>query len=339
MNELVMKFDVPSSLNASAPVETQGKSRDDVKLMVLKRSTGESEHTEFKQLSDFLNKGDVLVLNNSRTIPASLTGTQGNRKVTIRLSRKVTENSWDALLIGDIYKALEPIEFSGGVKAKIIGKGSEQPLVRLEFNVNGTGFYDFLYREGEPIRYEYIKTPWPLNCYQTVYGSVPGSVEMASAGRAFTWKLMHTLKEKGIKMVFLQLHTGLSYYGDDRWPTPKNHPEEYHVPKEAVQEIIQAKKNGKRVIAIGTTVVRALETVSAQYGELRPTRGVTNLYISKETPLKIVDGLVTGLHEPEASHLDLLSAFIAEEKLFHAYQGALLKNYKWHEFGDMNLIV
>ncbi|TMU84131.1 S-adenosylmethionine:tRNA ribosyltransferase-isomerase [Bacillus sp. BHET2] len=339
MNELANAFHIPPRLNATTPIELQGLERDDVKLMVLNRENGMCEHTRFKQLLDYLNKGDVLVLNNSRTLPASLKGNQGKQPVEVRLSRKRSECRWDALILGDFYQAGASIAFSEGVTAVLKGEGSERPLVQLEFNRSGSELLDFIYKHGEPIRYEYIDAPWPLDYYQTVYGSVPGSVEMTSAGRAFSWSLLQGLKEKGIEIVFIQLHAGLSYYGDDRWPTPKNHPEYYHVGQRAVEKILKAKNTGKRIIAVGTTVVRALETVMTEFERLQTSEGVTNLYISGETTLQIVDGLITGLHEPEASHLDLLKAFISEEKLMNAYQLALEKNYKWHEFGDMNIIL
>ncbi|WP_175989933.1 S-adenosylmethionine:tRNA ribosyltransferase-isomerase [Bacillus sp. Marseille-Q1617] len=338
MNEAV--FDIPAQLNASTPIEITGKSRDEVKLMVLNRKTGACLHSRFDQLPAQLKKGDVLVVNNSRTIPASLQGKQGNRQVEVRLSRKVNSHEWDALILGCMYDTRLSISFNDGVKAVMAGKGSEEPLIRLAFNVEGEAFFDFLYRNGEPVRYEYIDTPWPLENYQTVYGSVPGSVEMASAGRAFSWKLISQLRAEGIEVVPLQLHAGLSYYGDDRWPTPTNHPEEYHLPQGTVDSIRRAKEKGNRVIAVGTTVVRALETVAAGLdGELAAESGVTNLYITKESPLRIVDGLITGLHEPQASHLDLLRAFVSDEHLFRAYRSALAKGYMWHEFGDMNLIL
>ncbi|KPL58195.1 S-adenosylmethionine:tRNA ribosyltransferase-isomerase [Rossellomorea vietnamensis] len=339
MNGPLNSFHIPSSLNATTPIELQGFERDDVRLMVLDRENGQCEHTVFKNLPDFLNEGDVLVFNNSRTLPASLKGKQGNRNVFLRLSRKRGDNTWDALILGDFHQAGEPINFPGGVSGHIKGQGSESPLLQVEFNKGGSELMDFIFKYGEPIRYEYTKEPWPLDYYQNVYGSVPGSVEMASAGRAFTWRLLQALKEKGVGIVFIQLHAGLSYYGNDRWPMPEHHPEDYQVSSEAVKEIRHAKDRGKRVIAVGTTVVRTLETVMTQYGGLQPAEGVTNLYISRDTPLQIVDGLITGLHEPEASHLDLLKAFMSEDKLRHAYQTALEKNYKWHEFGDMNVIL
>lgn len=339
MNGHSTSFQIPSRLNATTPIELQGLERDDVKLMVLDREYGKCEHTVFKNLPDFLHEGDVLVFNNSRTLPASLKGKQGNRNVLVRLSRKRSGNTWDALILGDVHQAGEPIDFPGGVSGRIKGPGSESPLVQLEFNKGDSELMDFIFKYGEPIRYEYISEPWPLDYYQNVYGSVPGSVEMASAGRAFTWRLLQALKEKGVGIVFIQLHAGLSYYGNDRWPMPKHHPEDYRVSPEAVNEILHAKNRGKRVIAVGTTVVRALETVMTQHGQLQPAEGVTNLYITGDTSLQIVDGLITGLHEPEASHLNLLKAFMSEDKLRHAYQSALAKNYKWHEFGDMNIIL
>jgi S-adenosylmethionine:tRNA ribosyltransferase-isomerase len=338
MNEAV--FEIPSHLNAAAPIEISGKSRDGVKMMVINRQTGECLHTRFHQLPVLLKKGDILVVNNSRTIPASLQGKQGNRVFEVRLSRKVSSNEWDALIPGSIYNPRLPISFGDGVSAALVGQGSEQPLVRLGFNAEGAAFYDFLYRNGEPIRYEYIDAPWPLDQYQTVYGSVPGSVEMASAGRAFTWKLISQLRGAGIQVVSLQLHAGLSYYGNDRWPSPKYHPEEYLLPLKTAEAIQKAKSAGNRVIAVGTTVVRALETVAAEHdGEMAAAKGVTNLYITKDSSLRVVDGLITGLHEPQASHLDLLRAFVSDEHLFGAYRNALAKGYMWHEFGDMNLIL
>ncbi|MFI8687784.1 S-adenosylmethionine:tRNA ribosyltransferase-isomerase [Rossellomorea sp. NPDC077527] len=339
MNELANEFHIPSRLNATTPIELQGFERDDVKLMVLNRETGKCEHTRFKKLPDLLHEGDVLVLNNSRTLPASLKGKQGKQNVEVRLSRKRGKDTWDVLILGDFHQAGEPIEFPQGVTGRVKGEGSERPLVQLKFNRSGSELIDFIFKNGEPIRYEYIDDPWPLEYYQNVYGSIPGSVEMASAGRAFTWRLLRELREKGVDIVFIQLHAGLSYYGNDRWPHPRNHPEDYHVSSEAVNAIIRAKNRGKRVIAVGTTVVRTLETVMTEFGHLKPSEGVTHLYLSGDTPLQIVDGLITGLHEPEASHLDLLKAFISEGKLKSAYQTALMKNYKWHEFGDMNLIL
>jgi S-adenosylmethionine:tRNA ribosyltransferase-isomerase len=163
---------------------------------------------------------------------------------------------------------------------------------------------------------------------------------MPSAGRAFSWELLFELQRKGVKLAFLQLHAGLSDLADNEWQlTPRDVKESYSIPSETIEAIKEAKANGRRVIAVGTTVVRAVETAfDASYQPLFGT-GWTNLYINRETVLKVVDGLITGLHEPEASHLDLLTAFIDEELLFQAYQEAIDLGYLWHEFGDINLIL
>ena len=209
----------------------------------------------------------------------------------------------------------------------------------LSFSKSGLELYDAIYRYGEPLYYEYIKTPWPLEMYQTVYASVPGSVEMPSAGRAISWRLLDKLKQKGVKIAYLQLHAGLSYYGNDRWPNPTNHVEAFCIPEETAELVNKTKKNNGRVIAVGTTVVRALETAVTNDGIVEAQEGATRLYIQKGYPLRAVDGLLTGFHEPEASHLDLLSAFIDEDLLMKAYEEVLSAGYLWHEFGDMNLIL
>ncbi|MBM6616530.1 S-adenosylmethionine:tRNA ribosyltransferase-isomerase [Bacillus suaedaesalsae] len=332
-------FNVPNNLNANHPIEVSGRARDDVKLMVLDSLTGRTIHQKFHDLVSFIKAGDVLVLNNSRTIPSVLKGKQGKRDIEVRLSRRVTNDSWEVLIVGGLYASDKQIDFSNGITACIEGEGSELPLLMIRFSVSGQRLYEMFYQYGEPIRYEYIETPWPLDAYQTVYASVPGSVEMPSAGRAFTWKLINQLKRKGVSVVFLQLHAGLSYYGNDHWPVPSHHPESYNIPEETARIINDAKKKGNRIIAVGTTVVRTIETVADQCGFVQSGEGITTLYIKKGTPLKCVDGLVTGMHEPEASHLDLLSTLIEKEKLMSAYREAIQKEYLWHEFGDMNLII
>ncbi|MFD1738200.1 S-adenosylmethionine:tRNA ribosyltransferase-isomerase [Bacillus salitolerans] len=333
------QFEIPTTQSANIPIELTGKSRDSVRMMVLDRKTGQFSNHHFNELDSFLQPGDVVVLNNSRTIPAVLKGKQGKREVEIRLSRRVSAQTWEALIVGGIYSNTKCIEFSNEVTATIEGQGSERPLVVLSFSVGGADFYQFIYKYGEPIRYEYIEHPWPLEAYQTVYASVPGSVEMPSAGRAFTWQLLNRLKKKGIEVVILQLHAGLSYYGNDRWPNPTNHPEAFHIPLHTAKVINQAKKDRRRIIAVGTTVVRAIETVADDNGHVRSGEGTTRLYIKAGMKLKAIDGLITGLHEPEASHLDLLTSLIEKKKLIHAYEAALKQGYLWHEFGDMNLIL
>ncbi|GAA0340550.1 S-adenosylmethionine:tRNA ribosyltransferase-isomerase [Bacillus carboniphilus] len=332
-NIIHQSFEIPEYLNAKIPAEYRGGMREHVRMMVLDRNTGETYHDRFEQIDSYLSPGDLLVFNNSRTIPAVL---KAEGKIEIRLSRQVGEGQWEALILGETNGTLI---LPNQLYAHIIGVGSEPPLVKIAFSKAGTELLDDIYQYGEPIRYEYIENPWPLDAYQTVYGSVPGSVEMPSAGRAFSWKLIKRLKQKGINVAFLQLHAGLSYYGNDDWPIPTKHPESFHIPSDTANLVNTTRKSGGRVIAVGTTVVRALETAVNEIGEVEASTGVTNLYIKKGFQLQAVQGLLTGFHEPKASHLDLLTALIEEERLGAAYQEALQQGYLWHEFGDMNLII
>jgi len=338
-----VKFKIPDELNAVAPPERRGMRRDHVRLMVLNRKSGERSHDIFHRLGQYLQKGDLLVFNNSRTIPAVFYGRSiktGDR-VEVRLARQIQDNKWEVLVVAsdDKNKTGDQIVFADNLFLTILSRKKGVPFYIAEFSLQGQALWNAIYQWGEPVRYEYIHDPWPLSDYQTVYGCVPGSVEMTSAGRAFSWEMLFELKQMGIELGFLQLHTGLSYLLDDRWHVgPKENTEYYHVPNETVDLIRQTMKNGRRVIAVGTTVVRALETVALKDEWENPT-GWTNLHIDKELELKVVDGLITGFHEPEASHLDLLTAFVSEKMLEDAYKNAIKEGYLWHEFGDINLII
>ncbi|MDP5275358.1 S-adenosylmethionine:tRNA ribosyltransferase-isomerase [Chengkuizengella axinellae] len=346
MNALAMKFEIPEQLNAAKPPERRGIRRDFVRMMVLNKNNGEVDHSTFFNLDQYLKKGDVLVLNNSRTVPAILNAKQlrSNKmidpKVEIRLAHRKSEDRWEALIVSENVVEGDRLNFSSKLSATIIINGTREPFYILEFSLSNAQLYNEIYNLGEPVRYEYIEGEWGLDYYQTVYASVPGSVEMPSAGRAFSWELLLKLQRKGVKVAFIQLHTGLSYLLDDKYhQAPSENTESYQIPTETVELIQKAKETGGRVVAVGTTVVRALETAVNKHGDLIEKSGWTNLYITKNYPLKVVDGLITGLHEPEASHLQLLSAFIDEENLMGAYHQAINESYLWHEFGDMNLIL
>ncbi|OCA90604.1 S-adenosylmethionine tRNA ribosyltransferase [Bacillus sp. FJAT-27225] len=330
-----MSFHLPESLNASAPPERRGIRRDHVRMMVLSKETGHTEHDHFYNLANYLNKGDVLVLNSSRTIPAILRGrSEDGKEVEVRLARRVDSDRWDALVSKGLVLTGERIVFSNNLSA--IVEIPDMPLSTLHFSKSGIDLFDEIYSLGEPVRYEYIQNPWDLDYYQTVFASQPGSVEMPSAGRAFSWELLFKLQKKGVKIVYIQLHTGLSYFLDDRFDHhPSSNKEEYVIPDQAWVEISAAKLAGNKVIAVGTTVVRALETAI----ETSCLSCWTNLFIHPGYQLKVADGIITGLHEPEASHLAMLSAFIKKEFLCSAYLEAVEKKYLWHEFGDMNLIL
>ncbi|WP_257391838.1 S-adenosylmethionine:tRNA ribosyltransferase-isomerase [Mesobacillus jeotgali] len=323
------EFFLPNNLNASHPPERRGLRRDQVKMMVLHKETGKVSHDRFFNLENYITRGDVLVLNNSRTIPAALKaawlrdGVTISTEVEIRLARKKTDSIWEALATLPNVKTGDLFRFSETLQAKVIGEVFKSPLKIMQFSLNGIDLKEAIYSIGQPIRYEYIQDPWHLDYYQTVFASQPGSIEMPSAGRAFSWELLWKLEEKGVKIIYIQLHTGLSYLLDDEYPhSPEDLFEEYCIRQEDMNLIVKAKAAGHKIIAGGTTVVRALETAAAK----STLNGWTNLYITPDYQLQLVDGIITGFHEPEASHLDMLTAFVNEKELFEAYTAAIEKN-------------
>lgn len=342
-------FTLPSELAAKEPPERRGIARDKVRLMVINRTTDRVEHSRFDNLGEYLRPDDLLVFNTSRTLPAAIDGCELNGScMQVRLAQHLPDDSWLALLLCQegnpfgcgLRNGME-IDFGQGLSGKVYNQDEHIPrLWKLRFSKSGTELMDLLYRLGHPIRYEYVSAPWDLDYYQTVYAKEPGSAEMPSAGRAFSWKLLFDLKRRGIETAHVVLHTGLSSYMDDELDA--QHPaseEEYFISQTAAEKINHTHQQGGRVIAVGTTVVRALESVADRTGKVEAGHGYTRLHITSEHQLKTVDGLLTGLHEPSASHLDLLSAFLPAQNIRLAYEDAVQKRYLWHEFGDLNLIV
>ena len=341
----VIRFELPPTLEAHAPPEVRGLRRDQVRLLVLARDTGAVTHTSFERLGDFLQPGDLLVVNASRTVPALLraVGDDGEA-VEVRLADRRGTRRWDALLLDGrrhVGRVGMRLVFADGLRALVLGRRPDLPFLwRLQFSRSGPALLDAIYRLGEPVRYGYVTGPLPADLYQTVYATVPGSVEMPSAGRPLSWELLLGLRRRGVRTASLVLHTGLSSTRDDAVDAlHPNYDEAYAVPAETAEAINETHAIGGRVIAVGTTVVRALETVTGRDRVTRAGHGRTRLRITPGYRLRVVDGLLTGLHEPQASHLDLLSAFVAPEYLDAAYREALERAYLWHEFGDMNLIV
>jgi S-adenosylmethionine:tRNA ribosyltransferase-isomerase len=343
-------FLLPPELAAREPPECRGVPRDRVRLMVIDRATGRIEHTRFDQLAEYLRAGDLLVFNSSRTLPAALDGfaEPGGLLVEVRLAEHLADDSWLALLLcrhGEPFacglrEGLR-IELGRGMAAMVQERDRHIPrLWRLRFSRTNGELIDLLYRLGKPVRYEHVSKPWALDYYQTIYAREPGSAEMPSAGRAFSWQLLFALKRRGIEMAHVVLHTALSCYFDDKLDAA--HPaaeEEYVVNAVAAEKVNSARASGNRVIAVGTTVVRALESAVDADGRVRAGHAYTRLHVTADHRLRAVDGLLTGLHEPAASHLDLLTAFLSAHKVRQAYEEAVRLRYLWHEFGDLNLIV
>ena len=194
---------------------------------------------------------------------------------------------------------------------------------------------EYLERNGFPIRYKYVRESWPISYYQTVYATETGSAEMPSAGRAFTPKLITRLAAKGVQIAPLILHTGVASLEEHEPP----YEEFFRVPLETVQLVNAAHNQGKWVVAVGTTVVRALETVTNENGVSHPGKGWTDVIITPERGIRSVDGLLTGLHEPRSTHLSMLAALAGQKHLRQTYTNALQQGYLWHEFGDLHLIL
>jgi S-adenosylmethionine:tRNA ribosyltransferase-isomerase len=343
-------FTLPEELSAKEPPERRGLARDHVRLMIIDRAQGRVEHTRFDHLGEYLRAGDLLVFNTSRTLPASLEGCEAPAGpcIEIRLAEHLPDDSWLALLLcqrGDPFscglRAGMQINFGEGLSGAVEERDERIPrLWRMRFSKSGAELIDLLYKLGRPVRYEYVSAPWNLDYYQTVYAREPGSAEMPSAGRAFTWRLLFDLQRRGIETAYIVLHTGLSSYMDDE--LDREHPaseEEYFISETAAGKINRQREQGGRVVAVGTTVVRALESVAGTDGRIEPGHGYTQLHVTAQHQLRAVDGLLTGLHEPEASHLDLLTAFLPAEQIRDAYEEAVRRRYLWHEFGDLNLIL
>lgn len=343
-------FTLPPELSAKEPPERRGVARDHVRLMVTDRGSFALTHTRFDRLGEFLREGDLLVFNSSRTLPASLEGcaAPAGPCIEMRLAERLPDETWLALLMcqrGDPFgcglREGMSVAFGENLTATVVGRDARIPrLWRVRFSKSGTELIDTFYRVGRPIRYEYVSAPWDLDYYQTVYAREPGSAEMPSAGRAFTWRLLFDLKRRGVRVAYVVLHTGLSSYMDDELDA--QHPaseEEYFIGDAAARLINETRGGAGRIVAVGTTVVRALESVADDEGIIRPGHGYTRLRLTADHRLSVVDGLLTGLHEPEASHLDLLTAFLPAEQIRAAYDEAVRLKYLWHEFGDLNLII
>ena len=344
-------FDLPSALNADRPPERRGIARDRVRLLVLNRDTAKIAHTRFDRITEFLGPGDLLVFNSSRTLPATLLGTLKGSQLQIetRLAELLPGGIWLALLLPQSAKNTENVvgkasvlDFGAGLNCEVLEQDQRVPrLWKLRFSTSGPEFLDLLYRVGQPVRYQYLATPWRLSYYQNVYALQPGAAEMASAGRPFTWRLLLQLRNQGVESTSITLHTGLSSYLDNEIDHRQVASEEaYWISEEAAAKIRQAKNSGRRIVAIGTTVVRALESIAAESGgDVIACHRYTQLRVTAGYHLQIVSGLLTGLHEPEASHLDLLTAFVPPPTLYAAYSEAIRQRYLWHEFGDLNLIL
>ena len=331
-----LSFTLSPDLEAHEPPEARGLRRDQVRLLVSHYRDDRLEHARFDDLPRFLEPGDLLVANDSATLPAALTARrQDGSAMALHLSTRLPGGLWVVEPRQVTVAPVEVLSLPGGGSATMLAPyvGSSRLWVaRLDLPLP---FLDYLARWGRPIAYPYVPERWSIELYQTVYASEPGSAEMPSAGRAFTPDLLARLAQAGIGFMTLTLHTGVASLESHERP----YEEPFTVPQATADAVQAARLAGRRVIAVGTTVVRALESAADADGRVIATRGWTDLVITPERGVRVVDGLLTGFHEPEASHLDMLSAIAGRGHLDLAYRAAVEARYLWHEFGDLHLIL
>ena len=340
-----LQFELPHRLEANEPPEARGLARDEVRLMVASKHDGRIAHARFRDLPSFLVPGDLVVVNTSATLPAALPARRADgSEIELHFSTPVPHRVADRWWIVELRANERPflaaregdeLTLPGGGRAEIVAPyagGRRLWVARLHLP---EPLAEYLRTHGHPIHYGYVPRQWPLSMYQNAYAVEPGSAEMASAGRPFTAELITRLVARGIHIAPVTLHTGVSSPEANEPP----YAERYRV-SEATARLVNAVRGwGGRVIAVGTTVVRALETVANPDGTVAAGKGWTNHIVCAECKVRVVDGLVTGWHEPEASHLQMLQAIADEDLLEKCYREALAHGYLWHEFGDSHLIL
>ena len=343
-------FVVPPELEAAEPPERRGIERDCVRLMVVRRGSGEIAHSAFRDLPELLAPGDLVVINNSATLPAAVPATLANGSdAELRFASPAptgTVPSGPAWWVVEVRAGDGAAPWSGGpvrgraglpggASATIVAPYAGGERLWLASVRAGEPVKEYLLRYGRPVSYGYVPGSHPLGAYQTAYALVPGSAEMPSAGRPFTPELLTALAARGVLVAPVTLHAGLSSPERGEAPTP----ERFEVPAPTARLVTATRGWSGRVVAVGTTVVRALETAARADGSVAPARGWTREVITPRRGLRAVDGLVTGWHEPEASHLELLEASLGPDLLARSYDEALERGYLWHEFGDSQLVL
>ncbi|MET7715391.1 S-adenosylmethionine:tRNA ribosyltransferase-isomerase [Streptomyces sp. NPDC005407] len=337
---------VPDELSARVPAEVRGSGRDDVRLMV-SRGTEVSHHA-FRDLPGQLCAGDVLVVNTSTTLPAAVGGRVGGAVVVVHFSTRGDDGRW-AVELRRPDGSGSTLPRAGGPAGAVVRLPGgehlvlEEPLApgadRLWWASVSVDIPGLLRRYGRPIRYGYTAQDQPLSAYQTVF-ALPspggaGSAEMPSAARPFTARLVAQLVSRGVQFAPITLHTGVASAEAHEPP----YPERFEVPATTAWLVNTARVGGGRIVAVGTTAVRALESAAGPDGVVHAASGLTDLVITPRRGVRAVDGLLTGLHEPEASHLLMLEAIAGREALGRSYGEALRHLYLWHEFGDSHLIL
>jgi S-adenosylmethionine:tRNA ribosyltransferase-isomerase len=344
-----IEFTLPAELEAHDPPEARGTPRDGVRMLVSRGTTGEISHHRFGELPGLLLPGDLIVVNTSGTLPAEVVAVPANgrrpgRDLAVHFSSPRPDGGW--LVELRTINGPATVPYPGGAAGETI-ELPDGAVLTLDERVTGrlwqarlsTAVVPYLLRHGVPIRYSYVRREWPLDAYQTVFATRPGSAEMPSASRPFSPEVVTRLVARGITFAPLTLDTGVSSLEGDEEP----YPEPFDVPPATARLVNLTRRTGGRVIAAGTTVVRALETAAraepAGDGMVAAAAGWTSHVVTPDTPLLAADGLLTGLHEPRSSHLRMLAAFAGPDLLARCYEAAVAERYLWHEFGDVHLLL
>jgi S-adenosylmethionine:tRNA ribosyltransferase-isomerase len=330
-------FVLPAEREAHDPPEARGLARDGVRLLVSHRASGEVSHHAFADLPGLLLPGDLLVVNTTGTLPAQVRAGGG---LAVHFSTARPDGTW----LVELRQVKDKISMPNGhghpgqvipLPAGALLTLQNRVTARLWRARLSVAVVPYLLRHGLPIRYSYVRRDWPLSFYQTVFAARPGSAEMPSASRPFTPEVVTALATRGVLIAPLTLHCGVSSLeaGEDPYP------ELYDIPPATARLVNHVRASGGRVIAAGTTVVRALETAARADGWVAAAAGWTSHVVTRETGVRAVDGLLTGLHEPRSSHLRMLAAFAGPDLLVRCYAEAIDAGYLWHEFGDVHLLL
>ena len=334
-------YELPKELIAQTPVEP----RDSSRLLVLDRRDGSVEHRHFYDIIDYLREGDLIVANDSRVLPARIFGVKDETgaRVEFLLLKQISGNRWETLCKPG-KKAREGAKFTFGdglLRAEVAEVREDGNRV-VDFDCDES-FFATLDKIGQMPLPPYITAELQdKERYQTVYSHELGSAAAPTAGLHFTEELMDRIRQKGVKIAYVTLHVGLGTFRPvkvDDVTRHKMHSEHYEIPAETARLINETKQNGGRVIAVGTTSCRTLESVATQYGAVKPCEGYTDIFIYPGYPFKVLDGLVTNFHLPESTLIMLVSAFAGYDNVMNAYKIAVEERYRFFSFGDAMIII
>lgn len=331
-------YELPEELIAQTPVEP----RDSSRLLVYHRKNGQIEHKIFRDIVDYLNKGDVLVINNTRVLPARLFGYKDTgAKIEVLLQKRIDLKNWE--VIAKPFKRLSvgtKVTFSTNLSCVVVEKG-DYGSCKIRFDFDGV-FEDRLSEVGQmplpPYIHEKLKNK---ERYQTVYSKVEGSSAAPTAGLHFTKELLTKIKDKGVEIIEVLLHVGLGTFRpvkEDNILNHEMHSEYIEMTEENANKLNRAKQEGRRIIAVGTTSVRVLESCADNNGNIIPQKRETDIFIYPSYKFKVVDALITNFHLPESTLIMLVSAFAGYDETMHIYREAVKEKYRFFSFGDAMFI-